>query len=465
MWLGTVDYYHGYFYEPCFYGQSYNTMLESFIAIPLYALGCPLYIALPIVTSLLALTPIIYLSVLTFLNRSRITGIIIILITFLLPIEYDFLTSISRGFVTGIFIVSLSLFSLFRPFSVYSFFICGLLSIIGFIVNPNSILLSLPCLFFLFLYNYKNKKFYIYTFLSMVIGGCFYLLRKSFYDTNPNYILHQYDLTLSTSYFLNGIKNLDRLFNYITPIFWKQGFLVLLIPIAFALYYYKQKMRAEVLTSIFLLLVTLSTLFISKIYHGTSSVFFSYSRMFLAIPILIIIMTSFIRIKNTKYIFLFIMMSLSILTYKVYGTKKEVEKCINNSNHGVCVSNTKHISYECKELYDISKSHNINLIIFGDYAYYDLYNYGCPACISDFPKTLRPAYERRTWRLLEDENTIYNNILIIDLNRSLNVEFDFVKKINERNGFYLIDNNKLTTLLLMEKLNFRVRSYKKFTVN
>ena len=35
MWYGTVHFAHGCFPEPCFFGQDYNTMLESLLAVPL----------------------------------------------------------------------------------------------------------------------------------------------------------------------------------------------------------------------------------------------------------------------------------------------------------------------------------------------------------------------------------------------------------------------------------------------
>ena len=34
MWLGAKDYSNGIFHEPRFYGQDYNTMLESLFSVP-----------------------------------------------------------------------------------------------------------------------------------------------------------------------------------------------------------------------------------------------------------------------------------------------------------------------------------------------------------------------------------------------------------------------------------------------
>ena len=34
MWIGAKHYSQGLFYEPRFYGQAYNTMLEALLAVP-----------------------------------------------------------------------------------------------------------------------------------------------------------------------------------------------------------------------------------------------------------------------------------------------------------------------------------------------------------------------------------------------------------------------------------------------
>jgi hypothetical protein len=43
MWNALRNYSEGEFHEPRFYGQAYNSMLEAFLAIPLYKMGVPCY--------------------------------------------------------------------------------------------------------------------------------------------------------------------------------------------------------------------------------------------------------------------------------------------------------------------------------------------------------------------------------------------------------------------------------------
>lgn len=458
MWLGTKNYAQGLFHEPRFYGQAYNSMLESLLAVPLFKLGLPLHIALPTITTLLTLFPFFVISILTYLKRSKVTGILILTIPLLLPIEYDFMTSISRGFVTGLAITSIALFSIFWSKSNISFIILGLLTIIGYSTSANSILLSLPCLFFLFLQNLKNKSFYLYSSIGVSIGVLVHIAIAKFYENNPNYILHNYDLKFSFDYFIEGIYYLNRFFNNVTPIFWKQGWIVLFAILAISFLLFKKKKLNESMFAFSIPFVLLIPLAASKVHDGTNSIFFSFARMYIAIPILLAISFSFLRLKKGKLSYLFIFLSLIFVLHKVLKTNQSIDRNLNN-NHVVSVIKTERLYEECKQISDISFNYKIDLIIINKHWFYDFYNYGCPACMKSFPKTLRPSYERRTWRLLEDENKVYSNVLIIDIERNLNNEYDFITKIDEKQGFYVLENNKLPTMHLLKNLNIKVRKY------
>lgn len=395
MWLGTADYAQGIFHEPCFYGQSYNTMLESLLAVPLYKMGIPLYMALPITTTLMTLFPFVFIAFLTFMKRSKKTGLLILIIPMLLPIEYDLITSLSRGFVTGIAVVSLSFFTLFRPYHRSSFFLFGLLMVVGFTVNSNSILLSFPCLLYLFSQNLKNKYFYIFTSIGVFLGSMFHFMIYVFYLTHPAYNIHKYKLQISANYFKEGINHLDDLFNSVTPLFWHQGYLLLVFPLVLSLLFYRRKMVYESIITSIIPFMLLLTLFLSKIYDGSNFVFFSYARMYLAVPVLLVVMISWHRVRSNVLIFLFVLLFGFSITHKVNNSHKSITKCING-NTVVSIIETKRLIAECEEINKLATGHQVGLVIINNHWFYDLYNYGCPACMKEFPKTLRPGYERRT---------------------------------------------------------------------
>ena len=203
----------------------------------------------------------------------------------------------------------------------------------------------------------------------------------------------------------------------------------------------------------------LVTLLISKVHDGTDSIFFSYSRMYLSVPIVLLLTLSFWPINQRKWMFIFILISVIYTGINVVNSRQSIEKNMEKE-HLVTTLKTNEVYKECSELLSISQKNNVELIIIVNHWYYDIYNYGCPACMEEFPNTIRPNHERRTWRLIEDENKVYSNVLIVDLNRKLDQEFSFVLKIEEKEGLYLIKNNSITTLSLFEKLNIKTREYK-----
>jgi hypothetical protein len=85
-------------------------------------------------------------------------------------------------------------------------------------------------------------------------------------------------------------------------------------------------------------------------------------------------------------------------------------------------------------------------------------NYACATCEEIFPKTLLPIYERRTWRLIEDSKTIYHTILLIDYDNPLDETFNFIEKIEQ--GKFLIKNNQLQTIRLLNRMNIETREFK-----
>jgi len=181
--------------------------------------------------------------------------------------------------------------------------------------------------------------------------------------------------------------------------------------------------------------------------------------MYLAVPILFMLMLSFIRFENKNWIYCSLIASLVFVSINITTSKEAIEKNMTNK-HVITVLRNDLLYKECSDLQTISENNNIDLIIIVNHYFYDVYDYGCLACMQNFPKTIRPEYERRTWRLIEDENKVYTNILIIDLVREYDKEFGFINKVKEKQGMYLLKNNTLCTKFLYEKLNINVRKYK-----
>ena len=98
----AIDYGNGFFREPFLYGQNYNPMLEALLAAPFIRLGAAPWIALPIITSLLALLPFWSLSLWCLLRQEALAAFAVAAIPLLLPVEWGLITSLPRGWVHGL---------------------------------------------------------------------------------------------------------------------------------------------------------------------------------------------------------------------------------------------------------------------------------------------------------------------------------------------------------------------------
>jgi len=460
MWHALRDYADGIFHEPRFYGQSYNTMLEALLAIPFYKTGMSAFKALPLITSILTLFPYILISFFTFIKKSKKTALIILTIPLLLPIEYSLITSLSRGFVTGIFFASIGSISLFYPHKKWSLFMMGFLGVIGFSVNANSILISGPCLFYLFLENSRDRLFYIFSGIGIILGSALHYLINYFYIANPYYNLHGYDLSFSFAFLWKGIGYMDRFLNDVSPIFWKQGYMVLFLFVLASVILFRKRKSTMGLFLISLPLVVILTFGFNKIHDGSNSIFFPYSRMYLSIPVMVGIALSFAKIRR-KYCYLYFAVPLGLLIFNIYCLNDKITENLNPLLTDVVTRNeVSVIIEECDALMNICEQNNVELILISKYDNFNFINYGCSTCIDNFPNTLLPNYERRTWRLLEDEYKVYPNILILDIENNLNKKFNFIQKIEGSENIYLIQNNDLTTKVLMDKIGIKVRQYK-----
>ena len=139
---------------------------------------------------------------------------------------------------------------------------------------------------------------------------------------------------------------------------------------------------------------------------------------------------------------------------------KAIERNLSpEKNHVNSVTEVQKILDDCKQIKSFCDRHKVQLILISSHWFQDFYNYGCSSCEENIPNTLRPKYDRRTWRLLEDEQKVYSTILVIETDKDISLEHDFVKK-TESPYFYIIENNKLQTMVLLRSLNMECRKYK-----
>jgi hypothetical protein len=462
LWQGVRDFAIGEFHEPRFYGQAYSSMLESLVAVPFYLLGMPLYIALPISTTLLCLFPFLILARVLYKYKSKQSALLVLLILFLLPVEYDILTTMSRGFVTGLAVGGLCFLTLFKKDNWLLFCLTGFALVLSFMVNPNALLLTVPVVGYQFLQNFKNKYFYFGLIPGVLIGCLLYFAVESFYEVNPQLIVHSIEVEFNKTYFFKGIQDLGFYFDNISPFVGPRTGLLMAVPVLLGVYFLIKKNWKKALVILFLPVLWLLPMFASKIHDGTESLFFSSSRMFLAIPLCIGFVLVLVNKLKNSWVLFFIVIGSANLVYKVNDLQNiDQFEFMTRQDNVVGVKKSEVFLAECKELRIQAMKHKVDLILIGNFMYYDMFNYGCEACEEKMPPTLRPEHERRTWRFVDNEFVKHQRILILEDTRKLDKEFDFVRKNTNMKNTYLIDNNEENLIELLNKMRIYVRPFKK----
>jgi len=464
MWIGSSDFHNLEFYEPAYYGQNYNTMLEALLAAPFFKCAAP-YFILPIVTSALALLPYFLLAIVYYCKQLKVQALFALAIPLMLPLEYDFITTMPRGFVTGLFFAVIACLFVYYPNNKWRFFFFSFLSLTALALNPNAVLLLLPCGLLFLTENYKNKSFYIQSVLGALFGAIYPFYMSYFYAHHPNYVVHElWHLRYSLANLMVGLSDLNTFFGYVTPLFWSQYVFLLMIFIAVPIIFKIQKQRVWFVISAITIVSTMLTFGIGKIYDGDGSIFLPHSRMYLAIPFMIILWVSFMRIKSWKLPALLIIgISCYSFTHRTIVMDDVVEHAIIPSKDPrLTVYNVQTSMADCKRIHELDQQYGVERIIVANHWSDKFITYGCPSCNTAIPLTLTPSNDRRTWRLLQEKDKVYKTILLID--ESGKIEKEAVapgQKVVELqslgNHTFLLQNNSLTILQLIKRLNIELR--------
>lgn len=460
MWHGAKDFAEGKFYETRFYGQAYNTMLESLFAAPFTNFGIGIDRLLPIVTSGMAIFPFILISLHVFIKKSSKLALVILSIPLILPPNYTLITSIPRGFVTGIFVASLLYLLLENRTSKVKFFLFSFLFVISYSINPNVIYFSVPCLCYVILNNYKNKPAYLPVLIGFSVGFLIHFLLNLFYEIHENYNLHRYSVSYSFNNVWESLQNMNFYFKDISIVFVHFGIsiLLLLLVIVWILFIQQQKQKAISIAVFFVIL--LITFSMSKLQDALDSVFYSYARFYLAVPLLLALAISFLNLRKfTWLVYVYLLIPFACFAYNDSQLEPKVAAETNmGMSHMVSIKPVVEVKDECKRLKALSEKNKIDLIVIGFDWRNTLCTYGCRACVDDFPPTIFPFYERRTWRMIEDENKVYQNVLVIDVALHVDSILPNVEKLED--NFYLVKNNHLKTFELIDTIGMKYRPFR-----
>jgi hypothetical protein len=362
-----------------------------------------------------------------------------------LPITYDMLNALPRGFVTGLFFTSFFIISFLQPQKLTWIAINTVMAVIGYYVNPNSALVSGPFLFYIFLHNYADRRYYLFTLPALLCAWPLHLLFNQFYVDHPGYVLLKLDNTFRWSELLANLADLDARFIHVSFFMEKNSVFLLAAIVAIGVLLFKHNKKAFAAFVVFVLLL-LTSLCFTKISDGSTWVFVSYSRMFLGIPLLLALLLALLPEPNsTSLVLLLIPAAFSI--YKLTDLNPKMEA------HGKNVSGPRLQSLigsiNLIDFYN-TKCHENNcdfFLVSSRFWLSTILSCGGRAVREDFPATLETTYDKRYWVREHYKDKVVSSFLFLSSEYNLETMLpstpDYTLVRLDNSGLYLVKNNTM----------------------
>lgn len=447
MWAGVSDYASGVFMEPRFYGQDYNTFVEAVVALPFYLAGLPVYYSLPLAThvcSLLAfMIPAFYLYRRGWLVRASL----FLAVPLCLPLAFDVMTGIPRGFVPGLLFTCFFVHSLHDPHNLRLLTLNSAMSVIGFFVNPNTLLLSAPVLFYLFLKNFRDPRYYLASSVILPVAAACYLLFDLFYDRHPEYVVYSVNLEFSTEHLFGNLAHLHSRIAHVSFFSETHGwftfvaYLILLV----SLWIFN---RAAFWASLAVPLVMVVALSSNKGGDGSMWPFYSFGRNYLALPLFFALFISLLKPRN-RLSYAFISAALAFTIFKLATVNRTVATYLDEKNwlgvHLVKMEDALNVMGFYRE---VCRQHGTEQLMVSNLFWLNtVLSYGGGAVHDDFPVTFETHYERRYWMRKGRDSLVVPVFVYVspwsDLVQRLQPDGFRIRKLDDY-GLHLVWDNTLT---------------------
>ncbi len=439
FWCGALDYSQGLFYEPCFYGQAYNYMLESLLAVPLIWAKIPSHFSLPIATTLLAIFPFLVLGIMLFYRKQYGWALAIICAPIALPIEYNFLTTISRGFVQAHFFVPVLFLGLLDPNNKRNVAFLFLASGFAFVSNPNAIFIMVPIMIYVYTHHYGSLRFYL---KSIFVLPAFLLdyMAKDFYARHPERIRHKmWGLEPQWKTFVESFSRTDH-FEHTLPIFPNWGLLYLGLFLILLLICFRKHLKKEIwffVSILALLILTFSIPKIQQVYNN-AGIFYSKGRFFLFLPLTLLIGSYLVfrqQVLPKQLKFGLLILTMIIMIWKNWDLGKKAGQVASASSFPV--EKVKTLQERSLKIKEIALENNAEIVIHQNHNGYDfvfdsyVFNPFNDPYIEEKIKSVNMYGDRRFW--LYDSRQVNSNFLLNG------VKMDSTQLL--KNGCMALDSN------------------------
>ncbi len=468
MWYAAHDLLHGRIAEPAFYGQNYNSCLEGFLAAPLVALHVPYNIACPLTTLVLGLLPFLLIALIACRRGHALTAAAVLLVPLILPIRYAMICGIPRGFINGIAVAMLPVMLLLPPamspskvsiapaltrprflkwldgaMPALRYFFAAFFSVAAAQVNPNCVILLVPVAMYAIFTRFRQWKFWLFSLTGILAAAPYpYYVYEFYHVLHPDYVIY-----LRNNVYHWGYEYFTTYLHFAAPASGPSPVFADLVPlpisailapkvllfafIALALLLLIRVRIAAFLAAVSGIAITFISFASERVNQGlpSNTASYSYSRMYLALPVvfawLLFLLTEkpWPRFAGTVYSRALKLVGLAILFFVglyVFVLKQQQRHAaiiaeVDAPGFVICPAiPVSQIYATAGEVKRIAAAHHADLLIVGGGDRQKNLAYAIPALVGI--ETLFPDFERRGFRLVEENSAAHDNILFIHYN-------------------------------------------------
>lgn len=449
MWQAAMDMAGGDFHNLFWYGQTYSSNLESLLAVPLLWMKVPVYLALPIVSGLLSLLPILLFADIAARNGRYAAALLVLVASLAFPDKHWQTAMLSRGFIQGIACVSLGMYVLHRTRMSIMFAVAGLLIAGGIWQNPNTIFLL--CTLPLMAHRFRPLSRITIALSGAVAATLMWFALRALAVRHMEYVVHpEPSLEWGWQQFLSQLQRLSNLLAH--TFYGGISGIVLFVLFVFII----PKNKWVLMSCLLLLVVFAGVLGTNKISDFSDSIFFGPGRFLLAIPFALIFIVSFAEealIKiNAKAVIILLLLLFSAQGYAFVRHCNTEYMCREYAP--VFAEKISALKKDCDAIKKVASTNKVDFVLMGDHYMLETITCGCQGLEKDFPLALRPKYERRGWLWAEYGKQIPGKVLLLEgFMPADSVQRKFKsEKVEVRGGGFILETGNASNKEIMQRL-------------
>lgn len=431
FWVAAQEFGHLRFREPMFYGQAYGALVEALPAAVLLRLGLPLNAAVPLATIALGLAPWFIAARRLWILGRRTAALVAAGAPLLLPLPYAMQLALP-SFGAGILFAAVGAYAVERrPARAGGRALFAYLAVLGTLLFPNTLLLSAPVALAVVLRRDATARSHLFAAGGAAAGIGTWAAMRGFYALNPAWDLHPAgprDFRLQR--LAEGLLNLDRHWGAVTPAFLRAGWVLVVLLVAGWCGLAVARGARSAAPAGLAIVLAMGSLGLAKVHDGSESVFFSFARMYLALPLVPAFLwaadgalgsppgqtgvgacgapAAVLGLRRPA-VGAGMALAVAIAIGRQLALPATVSRALATPAWAITPRPVDEVRAGCERIAALAAGRDGALSV---HLRDRLAAYACGALLYGRVETLFPGYERRTWRLFEESRTSRTEVLV-----------------------------------------------------